>query len=68
MWPELDAQRARAALSQALYFLRGELGKDVVVGRGREEIGVDPGLLWCDVMERLVHPRRTTHAALPLRS
>lgn len=48
-WPELDQQRARAALRQAIYHLRRALGAGVVVGRGDDELGVDPTLLWCDV-------------------
>lgn len=47
-WPTLDQQRARAALRQAVYHLRRELGSDVVIGRGNE-LGVDPARLWCDV-------------------
>ncbi len=40
-WPEESADRARAALSRAIYFLRGHLGDDVIVSRGAEEIGLD---------------------------
>ena len=47
-WPELDAEHARAALRRSLYFLRGILGDDVLVGRGDEEIGLGAGTLWCD--------------------
>ncbi len=49
-WPELDQEHARAALRQALHVLRGSLGSDVVVTRGDEEIGLDGGRLWCDVV------------------
>lgn len=48
-WPELDQQRARAALRQSVYYLRRTLGGDVIIGRGDEELGVDPSRLWCDV-------------------
>src|SRR5262245_65766267 len=48
-WPEFDSNRARNALRQALHFLRRTLGSDAVVGRGDEEIGLNSGLLWCDV-------------------
>src|SRR3954462_1783151 len=37
-WPELDASRARNALSQALYVLRRSLGEGVLVSRGDQEI------------------------------
>ncbi len=48
-WPDLDQEHARAALRRALYFLRVELGADVVTGRGDEEVGVSEESLWCDV-------------------
>ena len=48
-WPEFDQRRARAALRQSIYHLRRTLGSDVVIGRGDEELGVDPSRLWCDV-------------------
>jgi DNA-binding SARP family transcriptional activator len=47
-WPELDQEHARGALRQALRFLRGVLGPDIVTSRGEEEIGIDSGLLACD--------------------
>lgn len=50
-WPELDQEHARGALRQALTFLRRALGKDVVITRGEEEIGVDPTALSCDAVE-----------------
>ena len=48
-WPELDGDHARGALRQALRFLRGELGPDVLVNRGEEEVGVNPEALSCDI-------------------
>jgi DNA-binding SARP family transcriptional activator/TolB-like protein len=50
-WPELDQEHARAALRRSLYFLRAEVGPDVVVGRGDDEVGVPEELLWCDATE-----------------
>ena len=47
-WPELDQEHARAALRRALYFLRAELGAEVVAGRAEEEVGVPEAALWCD--------------------
>jgi DNA-binding SARP family transcriptional activator len=47
-WPELDQEHARAALRRSLYFLRAELGADVVTGRGDDEVGVPETALWCD--------------------
>lgn len=49
-WPELDEEHARGALGQALRYLRRALGDAVVIARGREEVGVDPDLLWCDAV------------------
>jgi serine/threonine protein kinase/DNA-binding SARP family transcriptional activator len=52
LWPELDQPHARGALSQALRFLRKELGaasRSVIINRGTDEIGIDSGELWCDV-------------------
>ena len=46
-WPEQDAERARAALNRAIYFLRRELGADVIISRG-DEVAVDATRLWCD--------------------
>jgi DNA-binding SARP family transcriptional activator len=48
LWPELDAPRARAALSTAVYNLRRALGADVLLGRGVEELGLEFGRVWCD--------------------
>ena len=47
-WPELDQDRARAALRRSLYFIRTALGADVLAGRGEEEVGIGEGTLWCD--------------------
>jgi DNA-binding SARP family transcriptional activator len=47
-WPELDSPHARGALRQALRFLRGEVGAAALVGRGEDEIGVDPAEIDCD--------------------
>ena len=49
-WPELDAEHARAALRNAIYFLRQSLGSEVIRRRGDEELGIDPAFLSCDVI------------------
>jgi serine/threonine-protein kinase len=46
-WPDLETDRARAALNRAIYFLRRELGDDVIISRG-DELGLDADRLWCD--------------------
>jgi DNA-binding SARP family transcriptional activator len=49
-WPESDATRARNSLNQAVHFLRRSLGESVIVSRG-DELGVEPGRIWCDAQE-----------------
>jgi DNA-binding SARP family transcriptional activator len=49
-WPELDQEHARAALRKAIHHLRRSLGAGIVIGHGDEEVGIDPGLLWCDAV------------------
>ncbi len=48
LWPELDADHARAALRQGIHFLRQSLGPNVLTSRGDEELGLDREHLWCD--------------------
>ncbi|HUG40578.1 MAG TPA: BTAD domain-containing putative transcriptional regulator [Longimicrobiales bacterium] len=50
-WPELDDERARAALRQALYTLRRQLPDGVLTNRGDGEVALVPGAVWCDVIE-----------------
>lgn len=47
-WPESDQLRGRDSLRQAVRFLRRSLGEGVLVGRGDEEVAIDPARLWCD--------------------
>lgn len=50
-WPEQDAEHARNALSQAVHFLRRELGADAFPkGRGFD-LGLGWDALWCDAIE-----------------
>ena len=48
-WPELDTDRARAALRKTVHGLRAALGEGVIAARGDEELGLADGALWCDV-------------------
>src|SRR5688572_27025139 len=53
LWPELDQAHARAALNQALHFLRREFGGSAdaaILSRGGDEIGIDQSVFWCDAM------------------
>jgi DNA-binding SARP family transcriptional activator/Tfp pilus assembly protein PilF len=49
-WPESDETHARAALRQAVRFLRRAMEEGVVVSRGEEEIGVSTTGLWVDAV------------------
>lgn len=48
-WPDLDQSHGRNALSQALSFLRREVGPGVIRRRGAVEVGVVPGAVLSDV-------------------
>lgn len=48
-WPELDQEHARTALRKAVHGLRAVLGEDVIVGRGAEELGLNPDRWQVDV-------------------
>lgn len=50
-WPESSEDRARAALRQAVLFLRRHLGQGVLVGRTSEELGIPAGTLYCDALD-----------------
>jgi len=50
-WPELDLDRARGALRQALYVLRSALGDGVVISRGTDEVALAPDRISCDAIE-----------------
>ena len=49
-WPEVDAERARNALSQAVHFLRRSLGADVLVSNNTDELSLETSDLWCDAV------------------
>ena len=55
-WPELDQDRARNNLSQAVHFLRRWLGDAAITSRGGEDLALENSLVWVDV--------RAFHAAL----
>jgi DNA-binding SARP family transcriptional activator len=48
-WPEYDAEQARHALRQSIYFLRRALGTETIVSRGDEELALAPDQVRCDV-------------------
>ncbi|HEY0671662.1 MAG TPA: BTAD domain-containing putative transcriptional regulator [Longimicrobiales bacterium] len=54
-WPEADLRGARASLSQAVHFLRQHLGKEAIVNRGDEEIGLAADRVWCDAAAFQAH-------------
>ncbi len=47
-WPEDNAEQARHALRQSIYFLRRALGAKAIVSRGDEELAVVPDQVHCD--------------------
>lgn len=56
-WPESDEERARGALNQQVFQLRHALGKDIVVNRGDDELGLGAGTMDCDVCQFNEHIR-----------
>ena len=50
-WPELNQQEARNSLSNMLWHIRKELGKEFLISRGKDELMVDIKLLECDVIQ-----------------
>lgn len=48
LWPEMDTTRGRNSLSQAIHRLRRDLGTEVVVTHGHDEVGLSESV-WCDV-------------------
>jgi DNA-binding SARP family transcriptional activator/TolB-like protein len=50
-WPEVDADQARHALRQSLYFLRRQLGLQAIVSRGDDELALAPEQVHCDVWD-----------------
>lgn len=48
-WPEVEQEKAGRALNQSVYVLRSVIGVDAISTRGNE-IGLDPGLVWTDVV------------------
>lgn len=49
-WPESDDRRARFSLRTALHGLRAELGPDIVLARGDDEVAINFDLVRCDAV------------------
>ncbi|MDR8391873.1 hypothetical protein NC796_12010 [Aliifodinibius sp. S!AR15-10] len=49
-WPEYGQKSARNALNNMLYQIRNSLGKEVLVSRGTDEIGINRENIWCDAV------------------
>jgi len=62
-WPELPAARAQGALRNTLYYLRGALGGEAVVGRGGA-VGVSAERVACDAAELLGDPSGKSASSL----
>lgn len=50
-WPEMDQERARAALRKSLHFLRRSLGEKALRTRGDEDVALDGTKVRCDAVE-----------------
>ncbi|MCA1791890.1 MAG: hypothetical protein LC667_19200, partial [Thioalkalivibrio sp.] len=50
LWPDAPQHRARNSLNQAIYGLRRSLGAEAISSRGEEDIGLEPGRVWCDAI------------------
>lgn len=62
LWPELEGDRARNALSKAIHNCRQTFGEDALVGRFAEEVGLDVGRWSCDLWEFDDAIDRSAHA------
>jgi DNA-binding SARP family transcriptional activator len=51
LWAESDQASARTNLRRALHQIRDAIGKDALISRGDEEVGLAAGSVWCDVAE-----------------
>ncbi len=49
LWPELNQERARGALNQALYGIRSGLGSGALVSHGKGSVSLSGERVWCDV-------------------
>ncbi len=47
-WPDLEEDKGRHALRQALYVLRGSLGSEILTSRGDDQVGLARDVLWSD--------------------
>lgn len=52
-WPESDEAQARNALSQAAFYLRRSLGREIVQSVEGDWLRVDPEAITCDALELL---------------
>lgn len=50
LWPELDQERARAALRKTLHRVRQTIGYDIIVSTGAELLGIAPNAIRCDAL------------------
>ncbi|HEY6211701.1 MAG TPA: hypothetical protein VIW45_05415, partial [Vicinamibacterales bacterium] len=50
-WPELNEDRARAALRVTLSRLRDDIGDEVILANNGEEVAIDARHVTCDVVQ-----------------
>ncbi|HMB97428.1 MAG TPA: BTAD domain-containing putative transcriptional regulator [Balneolaceae bacterium] len=51
LWPEKGQKSARNSLSNLLYHIRKKLGRDILITRGTEELGIDASKFQCDALK-----------------
>jgi len=54
-WPELSQKEARNSLSNMLWHIRRDLGKELLLCRGKDELMVDVNRISCDVLDYCDH-------------
>src|SRR4051812_33916696 len=50
-WADAPDEPSRAALRQALHYLRGVLGEGAILTRPDDRVALAEGALWCDALE-----------------
>lgn len=55
LWPEADDESARHSLRNGLHALRHALGDEAIVTRGESWVGIDFGVVRCDVLDLRAH-------------
>jgi len=70
LWPEKGQKSARNSLSNMLYHIRKSIGKENLITRGTEELGIYTDNVWCDALafEELIEKNKMLKAVNLYRS